>query len=154
MANMPQQKPGRSKQDYSTPREFINAVELRFGKIGFDLAASESNAIVPAYYDERRDALAQNWAALPALLWLNPPFARIESWAEKCAAEMRKGARILFLTPASVGANWFQDHVVPNAHVLELQPRISFDGEHPFPKDLILGCFLHGLTGRSVWRWR
>jgi hypothetical protein len=30
---MPEQKPGRSKQDYGTPWDFIKAVEARFGKL-------------------------------------------------------------------------------------------------------------------------
>jgi phage N-6-adenine-methyltransferase len=154
MAKMPAQKPGKSKQDYATPRPFLDAVEARFGRINFDLAASAHNKAVDAYFDERKDSLQQTWCRLPGLLWLNPPFGNIDPWAEKCAAEMRKGARIAFLTPASVGANWFQAHVVPSAHVLELSPRLSFDGEHPFPKDLVLAIFYAGLTGRSPWRWR
>jgi hypothetical protein len=67
---------------------------------------------------------------------------------------MQRGARILFLTPASVGANWFQQYVVPFAHVIELSPRMSFDGKNPFPKDLVLSVYMHGLTGRSHWRWK
>lgn len=151
---MPAQKPGNSKQDYATPRPFLDAVEARFGRINFDLAASAGNKVVDAYFDERKDSLKQTWRRLPGLLWLNPPFGNIDPWAEKCAEEMREGARIAFLTPASVGANWFQDRIVPNAHVIELSPRLSFDGEHPFPKDLVLSIFYAGLTGRSGWRWR
>lgn len=154
MSKMPEQKPGRSKQDYGTPREFIEAVERRFGPISFDLAASSHNKVVDAYFDERKDSLKQTWRRIPGLLWLNPPFGDIDPWAEKCADESKHGARIAFLTPASVGANWFQDRVVPSAHVLELSPRLSFDGVHPFPKDLVLSVFYAGLTGRSGWRWR
>lgn len=154
MAKMPAQKPGKSKQDYGTPRPFLDALELRFGRIQFDLAASAHNKVVDAYFDERKDSLKQTWHRIPGLLWLNPPFGDIDPWAEKCAAEAKQGARIAFLTPASVGANWFQEHVVPSAHVLELSPRLSFDGLHPFPKDLVCSIFYAGLTGRSAWRWR
>jgi phage N-6-adenine-methyltransferase len=153
---MPAQKPAESKQDYATPRPFIAACEQRFGVIEFDLAADESNTVVPgAYFDQRRDSLVQDWAALGAgLLWLNPPFGDIASFAKKCAEESQRGAHILFLTPASVGSDWFQQYVVPHAHVLELSPRISFDGKAPFPKDLILSVYMAGLTGRSFWRWK
>lgn len=39
-----------SKQDYQTPREFIAAVEKRFGKIQFDLAAVAANAQHERYF--------------------------------------------------------------------------------------------------------
>jgi hypothetical protein len=69
--------------------------------------------------------------------------------------EMLRGARILLLVPASVGANWFQNHVAPNAHVIELVGRVKFVGhKQGFPKDLVLCAFMHGLTGRSSWKWR
>ena len=36
---MPAQVPGKSKQDYGTPIELIRAVEAKFGRLAFDLAA-------------------------------------------------------------------------------------------------------------------
>lgn len=154
-----------SKQDYQTPPEFIAAVESRFGAIRWDLAADATNAKADRYYaapddkfvlPERRDALAQDWArdCGSQLCWLNPEFGNITPFAEKCAFEVQRGCRILMLTPASVGSDWFHRHVVPYAHVIELSPRMSFDGKHPFPKDLILSVYMHGLTGRSYWRWK
>ncbi len=106
----PIQKPGKSKQDYGTPWEFIRACVARFGEINVDLAASAHNAKAAIYFDEARDSLSVDWAAEPhccggALLWLNPPFADIEPWAEKCAIEStRRRGLILFLTPASIGS--------------------------------------------------
>ena len=48
---MPAQKPHRSVQVVETPWEFIDAVEKRFGKIVFDLAATLDNCKVrkPAF---------------------------------------------------------------------------------------------------------
>lgn len=143
-----------SNQTFGTPDDFMAAVAKRFGRITFDLACNEDNAKAGLCYTEDDDSLQQPWHLLGGLLWLNPPFNSIGTWAEKCAVQMQLGARILFLTPASVGANWFQQHVAPFAHVLELSPRMSFDGRNPFPKDLILSCYMHGLTGRSHWRWK
>jgi phage N-6-adenine-methyltransferase len=143
-----------SVQTYATPPDFMAAVAPRFGKPAFDLAASTDNTKAARFYSEADDSLKQSWHKLGGWLWLNPPFSDIAPWAEKCAAEMRLGARILFLTPASVGANWFQRHVVPNAHVLELSPRLSFDGHQPYPKDLVLSVFCCSLTGRSHWAWK
>ncbi len=153
---VPRQKPGNSKQDYRTPREFLDAVEERFGPLDFDLAATAENTVVPeAFFDERRDALSQSWHLIGGLLWLNCPFGRIKPWARKCAIEARRGARILFLTPASVGSDWFADHVHRHAYVLALRPRIVFVGEeNGFPKDLQLAVYDRGMTGFDTWKWK
>jgi hypothetical protein len=42
--SMPEQKPGRSKQDYSTPVEFLDAVKRRFGIEVWDWRKSCVNA--------------------------------------------------------------------------------------------------------------
>lgn len=145
---MPQQKPGSSKQDYGTPWEFIAAVQRRFGALTWDLAAHAENTKVPgSYITTATDSLSVDWHALVGVggkrgpLWLNPEYARIAPWAAKCATEARKGAEILFLVPASVGANWYWEHVAPYAAVECLSPRLSFDGKAPYPKDLILAHY-------------
>ena len=147
---------GGSRQDYATPRDFLGAVEQRFGRIEFDLAASAQNTVVPgAYYDERRDALSQSWHLIGGLCFLNPPFGRIKPWARKCMLEARQGARILFLTPASVGSDWFADYIHRHAYVLALRPRLVFVGEsNGFPKDLQLAVYDRGLTGFDTWKWK
>ncbi len=150
---------GKSKQDYSTPDDFIAAVEARFGPLVWDLAASESNAKAPGLFSEEDDSLCDATGWLPCdvgygLLWLNPPFTNIAPWAQKCRREFNQGARIALLVPASVGSNWFGEHVHGHALVLPLQgPRLSFDGENGYPKDLML-C-VYGLpAGFEPWRWR
>lgn len=80
---------GNSFQAYRTPRDFVEAVEGRFGDIDFDLAASPENTLVEGGF-----------------------------------------------------------------YVLDLAPRLSFDGKNSFPKDLCLTVFMCGLTGRGFWRWR
>lgn len=146
---------GTSEQDVQTPRELLSPIEDRFGSIQFDLAASGPN-VCPRFYTPNDDALTCSWSDnVRGLAWLNPPYSNIAPWAEKCATEMRKGARILLLVPASVGANWFVEHVAPNAHVIELVGRVTFVGhKQPFPKDLVIAVFYGSVTGRSSWRWK
>jgi len=145
-------------QVYGTPVEFLRAVKERFGKIGWDLAASAENNVAPegCYFDEQDDALTKSWTGLTNdWLWLNPPFARNAEFAAKCHAESLKGAPILFLTPASVDSNWFADHVAPYAHSLWLGSRIQFVGaKDGYPKPLMLSVYRYGLTGNSRWRWK
>jgi phage N-6-adenine-methyltransferase len=150
----PAQKPGRSKQDYATPLDFIDAIERRFGPIAFDLAASDENKVCPCFFNEARNSLLQDWTTLDGTLWLNPPFERLEPWAQKCTTVSNRSGWLLLLVPASTGANWFQGSLVPNAYVLDLAPRLSFDGVAPYPKDLVLAAFGFGVVGRGFWRWK
>ena len=151
----PSMNKGKSKQDYGTPWEFIRTVEARFGTLTFDLAASAENAKAPQFFTEADDSLSQPWP-LDGVCWLNPPFANIADWAKKCAAVAPShSGLILFLTPASIGANWFADHVNHKAMVLGISPRLTFEGTtDPYPKDLMLSVYGFGMSGFDTWRWR
>lgn len=155
--SMPKQQPGKSKQDYETPPEFIAAVERRFGRLHVDLAARADNAKAAIFVPPERDSLSLNWAREFAgrRCWLNPEFADIAPWAAKCAASASAGLHIVMLTPASIGANWFAEHVHGKAIVLGLSPRITFVGAaDPYPKDCMLSVFGLGVAGFDVWRWQ
>lgn len=143
---------GKSKQDYATPLELIQAAEKRFGKIQFDLAAHSRNAKCADYYSLE---CGENSLTLPwpegKLCWLNPPYDTIAPWALRCC---ESGARVLLLVPASVGANWFGDFVLNKSLVLALSPRLTFIGaKDPYPKDCILCAFGFGKPGFEFWRW-
>ena len=174
---MPVQKPGKSKQDYGTPIELIEAVTRRFGELTTDLAAHDdgSNAKCARWIGESKNSLEQDWLyeiGFGGIGWLNPPFADINPWAEKCKLESRKGARIIMLTPASVGAEWFARHVEDDNEgrgyatmIVPLRPRITFEGaKDPYPKDCCLtlwgfmkadpkGMFMPVIPYGS-WRWK
>lgn len=144
-----------SEQEVSTPWPFITACDNRFGKITFDLAASKSNAKASRFYSKEDDSLKQDWYALNGLLWLNPEYNDITTWARKCAAEMRMGARILMLTPASISTNWFAEHVYGNAYVISLTGRLRFEGHNQdYPKDMMLSYYNAGITGFEAWNWK
>lgn len=124
-----------SKQDYGTPWPFMDALAAKLGeRIAFDLAASKHNAKHERYFTEADDSLVQDWHKIDGLLFLNPPFANARPWMKKCKDESAKGARIASLTLASVGSEWFAEHVYGNARVLLLRPRIKFDGMAPNPR--------------------
>ncbi len=147
---------GKSKQDYGTPRRFLRAVAGRFGAPAFDLACTRENAKAPdGFYHPEFDALEHDWSALDGVLWLNPPFADIGRWAAKCAAEARdRRGLLLLLTPASIGTEWFSQHVHRKALVLGLAPRLTFEGTtDPYPKDLMISVYGYGLSGFDTWRW-
>jgi phage N-6-adenine-methyltransferase len=145
-----------SNQDVRTPREFLVAVEERFGPIVFDLAAHSGNAVARHYFgpgsEAGADALACDWpGSSHGLLWCNPPYRRIEPWAKKCAESRDAGSKIALLVPAAVCTGWFIDHVAPHAYVFELTPRV-FKNEI---RDCILAMYTpEGYHGREGWKWR
>lgn len=152
---------GGSKQNYRTPKNFLRAVQRVFGKITFDLAADRHNAVVLRHFNKGQNALAQDWTKLRGINWLNPPFGNIPKWAKKCAEAGKRGVRILFLVPASVGAEWFFYHCHRKGLVRPLRQRIVFVGEkNGFPKDLMLVAygFKHKsgrrITGFRPWLWK
>ncbi len=154
----PEQKPGRSRQDFGTPWEFIRACEARFGEIMWDLAASAENAKSPNFFTKEDDTFTKHWEddTLRGTQFLNPEFADIDPYVAKLAAECRhRPGLTLLLTPASIGTLWFRDHVLGKAMVLGLSPRITFVGEtQGYPKDLSLCVYGYGLHGFDQWRWR
>jgi phage N-6-adenine-methyltransferase len=155
---MPAQNRGESRQDYETPPDFVAAVVRMFGPLSVDLACLPPTAKASDYLTPDDDSLSVSWAEhYRGNCWLNPPFSHIPPWAKKCAKEIKKMGphdRILFLTPASIGANWFWDHVAPNALVLPLSPRLIFVGEvHHYPKDLMLSVFGEK-PGIERWKWK
>lgn len=161
---MPKQKPGKSKQDYSTPKEFLDAVEERFGKLDVDLACREDNKKAQLEVTEAQDSLGVDWAEEfnGRTMWLNPPYADIGAWVEKCKLSVRgmTSGKIIVLVPASIGANWFEQHVIEKCLVLGVNPRIQFDGTSaPYPKDLMLLVYGfdsdgHRLSGFGIFKWR
>lgn len=180
----PIQKPGQSFQSYGTPWPLIRAVERRFGPLTIDLAATRHNAKAPKWITPEEDSLKQNWAERigDGLAWLNPPFADIDPWARKCK-EAGETSRVIVLTPASIGSEWFAENCEDIAAVIGLRPRICFEGchqlypaKHPkagqrrcddaclgcatYPKDCMLTVFgdrrtLDGtvLLPFQTWRW-
>lgn len=162
---MPRQKPGRSEQAVGTPREFLQAVEDRFGPIGWDLAASAGNAVTGRFLGpgspHGEDSLAVDWAMLPdqvgKTLWLNPPFGNIRPFVAKAArmAPALPGSSIVILVPASVSTEWFAECVHRRALVLAIRPRLTFVGsKDPYPKDLAALVFGRWVVPAfDTWRW-
>jgi phage N-6-adenine-methyltransferase len=152
----PKQKPGRSKQDYCTPPDFLEAVQKRLQEeFTWDLAASKENAIADHFYTEEDNSLIQDWSALAGWLWCNPPFGHIAPWVEKAACNSNDGAKIAMLVPASVGANWWLEWVDDIAYVLFLNGRLTFSGETtPYPKDCALLLYTPFIRrGYDIWSW-
>ncbi len=161
----PAQKPGKSVQDVQTPPEFVEAVERRFGRLDFDLACDENNMQADdGFQFPKKNALEEDWILSGNVdwltpdwnFWLNPPYSQIGPWVKRAseASFLLRRGKIFVLVPASVGSNWFRDHVHDKAMVLFLETRLKFVGHsQPYPKDLVLICYGQGLKGFDRWHW-
>jgi len=143
------------EQNVGTPRDLLDAIEARWGKLTLDLCASADNACAPAFLSEATDSLKADWSALRGLGWCNPPFKKIAPWVKKASeTKLRRGAKILVLTPASVGSDWFRLHVWGKARVIFLNGRAQFQGhDAPYPKDLQISVFGE-LPSTEIWTWK
>lgn len=165
----PKQKPGRSKQDYTTPNEFLDLVKerLRIDDFSIDLAADEDNAVCESFYSQEDDALLDrnDWNPVPGeWAWCNPPFAHIYPWVEKANTESRSGGHIVMLVPAGVGSDWWHEQVQDKCFISFLNGRLTFGGVQPnpktgkvdaYPKDCALLFYTPwGFKGSEVWDWR
>lgn len=157
----PSMRRHRSDQEVETPPELIAAIVDRFGEITIDLAATPANTKAAKFFGPKVDSLSQDWAKAigDGIGWLNPPFGNIEPWASKCRETeeaLSHEAALLMLVPASVGSNWYRNHVHGIAWSIALSPRVRFVGHaQAFPKDLILCAYgARFPTGLDVWRWR
>lgn len=156
----PQQRPGRSRQDYQTPPGFLAALKRRLGigQFDIDLAASAENAVFTNYYDEAMDSLADHnpWKVTTGgWAFCNPPYGDIHPWVEKACYESYAGGQIAMLLPASVGSNWWYAWVHDCAHVLFLNGRLTFVGaDGPYPKDCVVLLYTPYIRGGyEVWSW-
>jgi phage N-6-adenine-methyltransferase len=166
IVSVPQQRPHRSRQNYRTPLNFLAAAKHRLGiqHFAFDFAADAQNAVARRFWSRQDDALshsAASWAFASGSGgwgWLNPEFTKIGPWARKCVECRAAGGRVALLVPASIGADWYRDHVHNQAYVLALNGRLAFIRNKPralYPKDCIL-CLYSPETpdGFDVWNWR
>lgn len=171
-----------TKQNYETPWAFIRAVEEKLTRrVVFDLAASPANAKAEHFWTRDDNSLLLDWHVVESscgVLWLNPEFNDIPTWAAKAHAATSdpRCLPVAMLTPASVGSNWFRDFVFGKARVLFLNGRIIFDGQSepedwkekhpgkrwkpdPYMKDLMLTVFGWRnsggelRTGFEIWSW-
>lgn len=173
---MPIQKPGKSKQNYRTPKALLDAIKLRLHikEFAWDLAADKDNRVCEGYYDEAMDSLVQPWN-LGGWNWLNPPYSDIEPWVAKAANESLNGASTVMLVPASVGANWWRTWVEGYAFQSFLNGRLcfipdwrdytkiddktgltvpAFKSPPLYPKDCAILLYAPwNFTGHEIWKW-
>lgn len=127
-----------SKTDnWATPQDFFNKMEILYGKFDLDVCADKNNAKCEKFYTIDDDGLNQEWNGK---CWMNPPYGRtIGKWVKK-AAEC--GSEVVALLPARTDTRWFHDYINSNsnAEVTFIKGRLKFgDSKNsaPFPSMVV-----------------
>lgn len=89
-------------QTWATPQDFFDQVNKIF-KFDFDVCASEKNKKCAVYFDEKTDALKQDWRGTA---WCNPPYNQNKDFIKK-ALDSAEQCLTVMLIPNRTGRNIF-----------------------------------------------
>ena len=86
--------------NWSTPKEFFEKLNWRFGPFDLDPCASPTNTKCANFFTEAENGLDKNWEGFTS--FVNPPYGRgIERWIEKARMESQKDdTKVVMLIPA------------------------------------------------------
>jgi phage N-6-adenine-methyltransferase len=137
--------------DWSTPQDFFNSMNEKYGPLELDVCASPLNHKCETFFTEADDALSRTWFHR---CWMNPPYGRnIGLWIKKAYEESLKGSLVVCLLPARTDTRWFHDYCT-KGKIEFIRGRLKFGGSKnsaPFPSMVVVfGEILHG-SGVEQW---
>lgn len=121
---------GSSQNDeIQTPQELFDRLNRAFG-FDTDAFASDSNHLLPMYWTQETDALAQDWSG--RRVFANPPYSRglINLAVDKMIAERNQAEIIVTLIKVDTSTQWWQ-RLAAHAHIDYLPKRVKY--YHPNP---------------------
>lgn len=123
--------------EWSTPPDLFAELDRELGPFTLDAAATDANALCPAYFTAADDGLTQEWTGT---VWLNPPYSSIAKWVAKAHQSAQEGATVAVLVPARTDTVWWHEHAT-DAEVRFLRGRLKFGDATsgaPFPSALLI----------------
>lgn len=115
--------------EWYTPASFIEAARAVMGGFDLDPASSEiANRTVQAdrIFTQEDDGIKQDWPL--GRIWMNPPYAQplMGQFADKFAAEVRKGSEGVVLVNNATETAWFQTIAAECSAICFPKTRIRF----------------------------
>lgn len=132
-----------AKHDWGTPKPFFTRLNAEFD-FEIDLAATEDNALCPAFFSPAQDSLSQTWTTSPGkAAWLNPPYgSSIPAWVEKAyRSSVENGATVVVLIPSRTDTAWWHDWAMKADEIRFVRGRLRFEGapsSAPFPSSVLI----------------
>ena len=131
------------REDWRTPPEVIALLRHLWGFVDLDpcAPAREANDFAAANLrGDLVDGLSVAWHEEARTVYVNPPFASLAAWAEKCATEAKAGAEVVLLLPARTDTRYWHTSIATAQAVCFWRGRMRFVGapaSAPFPTALV-----------------
>lgn len=105
------QKPVKGSDYWATPASVFGPLDSEFN-FEWDACANAENTKVPGcYFDEKQNALLQDWSRTAQTVWLNPPYSDVTPWLAKAAEQRAKGVTTVALLKADHSTGWWKKYV-------------------------------------------
>jgi phage N-6-adenine-methyltransferase len=127
--------------DWSTPQDFFDKLDWRFGPFDLDPCADYTNTKCANFFSESEDGIALDWGGFTS--FVNPPYGRgIDRWIQKAYEESRKeNTRVVMLIPARTDTKYWHQYVMKADEVYFIKGRLKFgesENSAPFPSAVIV----------------
>ena len=98
--------------NWSTPQEFFDKLNWRFGPFDLDPCATDDNKKCNNFFTKDQDGLLEDWTG--HTVFVNPPYGRgIEKWIEKGYRESHKNhTKVVMLIPSRTDTKYWHKYVM------------------------------------------
>ena len=127
--------------EWSTPQNFFDKLNWRFGPFDLDPCADLSNAKCTNFFTETENGLIKSWEGFTS--FVNPPYGRgIAEWIKKGYEESRKEeTTVIMLIPARTDTKYWHQYVMNADEVYFVKGRLKFGdstNSAPFPSAVVV----------------
>jgi phage N-6-adenine-methyltransferase len=127
--------------EWSTPQDFFDKLNWRFGPFDLDPCADPSNTKCQNFFTEAEDGLSKDWEGFTS--FINPPYGRgIESWIKKGYEESRKEeTKVVMLIPARTDTKYWHQYIMKADELYFVKGRLKFGdstNSAPFPSAVVV----------------
>ncbi len=115
-------------QKWATPKGLFRRFDNVF-RFKLDPCAVEKTAKCKIFFTPKTDGLKQQWHKI-GNAFVNPPFSKeLYIWVKKSYLESKKGIVVVMLIPARTDTRAWHDFIFPNARILFIKGRITFEDQ-------------------------
>lgn len=127
--------------EWSTPQEFFEKLDWRFGPFDLDPCAGPANTKCANFFTEAENGLSKDWGGFTS--FVNPPYGRgIDKWIKKSYQESRKeNTKVVLLIPARTDTQYWHQYVMKADEVYFIKGRLKFGdstNSAPFPSAVVV----------------
>jgi len=127
--------------EWSTPQDFYNKLNWRFGPFDLDPCANPHNAKCDNFYTEPENGLLKSWQG--HTVFINPPYGRdIKAWIKKGYEESQDpDTKVVMLIPARTDTRYWHDYIMKAELVYFVKGRLKFgncQNSAPFPSAVVI----------------